>query len=191
MYAIRSYYDGYSLTNSELTWEKTNEINFGFDFGLWNNRVSGSVDAYHKISKDLLMEMDTPYELGSSTGSIWSNVGKVKNTGVEIQLTTVNIEKKDLRWSTSFTFAHNKNEILELNGGKEDLTGNKWFIGQPIDVVYGYVMDGVCTASEAAAIANDATNVITSYSIHYTKLYDISFPVFFISMVSVLLLIII
>ncbi|MGE4587780.1 MAG: SusC/RagA family TonB-linked outer membrane protein, partial [Mangrovibacterium sp.] len=148
---------GYSLTNSDLTWEKTNEINAGVDFGLWNNRVYGSIDVYHKKSKDLLMEMETPYELGSSTGSIWSNVGKVKNSGVELQVTTNNIKKRDFSWTTSFTFAHNKNEILELNGGKEDLTGNKWFIGQPIDVVYGYVLDGVCTAEEAAAIAADAS----------------------------------
>ena len=154
---------GYSLTNSELTWEKTNEINAGIDFGIWDNRVYGSVDAYHKVSKDLLMEMDTPYELGSSTGSIWSNVGKVKNTGIEAQLTTVNIQKKDFTWTTSFTFAHNKNEILELNGGKEDLTGNWWFIGQPIDVVYGYVLDGVCTASEAAAIAANSTQKTKFY----------------------------
>ncbi|WP_423127141.1 TonB-dependent receptor [Gaoshiqia sp. Z1-71] len=154
---------GYSLTNSELTWEKTNEINFGIDFGLWDNRVFGSVDAYHKISEDLLMEMDTPFELGSSTGSIWSNVGKVKNQGVEVQLTTVNIRKKDFAWTTSFTYARNKNEILELNGGKEDLTGNWWFIGQPIDVVYGYVLDGVCTAEEAAAFAADPTKKTKFY----------------------------
>ncbi len=146
---------GYSLTNAELTWEKTNEINLGVDFGLWDNRVYGSVDVYHKLSKDLLMEMDTPFELGSSTGSIWSNVGKVKNRGIEFQLTTVNIRKKDLTWTTSLTFAHNKNEILELNGAKEDLTGNWWFIGQPIDVVYGYILDGICTAEEAAAFAAD------------------------------------
>ena len=154
---------GYSLTNSELTWEKTNEINAGFDFGLWNNRVYGSVDVYRKISKDLLMEMDTPFELGSSTGSIWSNVGKVKNSGIEAQLTTVNIKNKDFSWTTSFTFAHNQNEILELNGGKEDLTGNWWFIGQPIDVVYGYVLDGVCTADEAAAIAADVSQKTKFY----------------------------
>jgi len=147
---------GYSLTNSELTWEKTNEINGGIDFGFWDNRVYGSVDVYHKISKDLLMEMETPYELGSSTGSIWSNVGKVKNQGFEVQLTTVNIRKKDFIWTTSFTFARNKNEILELNGKKEDLTGSWWFIGRPIDVVYGYVYDGVCTAEEAVAIAADS-----------------------------------
>ncbi len=147
---------GYSLTNSELTWEKTNEIDAGIDFGLWNNRVYGSVDVYHKISKDLLMEMATPYELGSSTGSIWSNVGKVKNNGVEIQLTTVNLKQKNFTWTTSFTFAHNHNSIMELNGKKEDLTGSWWFIGQPIDVVYGYVLDGVCTAEEAAAIAGDS-----------------------------------
>lgn len=72
------------------------------------------------------MEQLTPLELGSSTGAMINNVGKVKNTGIEISLNTVNIKTKNFYWSTTFSFAKNKNEILELNGGKEDLVANKW-----------------------------------------------------------------
>jgi len=146
---------GSALSNADLTWEKTYEFNVGLDFGFSNNRINGNIDWYNRISKDLLMEMETPLELGSSTGSIWDNVGKVKNSGVELQLSTVNINTRDLNWTTSFTFAHNRNEILELNGGKEDLVGNWWFIGRPIDVVYGYELAGITTAEEAAAYAAD------------------------------------
>lgn len=146
---------GYELANGSLTWEKTTEFDLGLDFGFLRNRVNGSIDFYTRKSKDLLMEMQTPLEMGSSTGAIWGNVGKVRNTGVEISLNTVNIQTKDLTWTTSFTFAHNHNEILELNGGKQDMTGNGWFIGQPIDVVYGYVPNGICTAEEAAREAAD------------------------------------
>lgn len=100
------------IPNSILSWEKTTEFNLGLDFGFLNNRISGSVDWYHKTSKDLLMEQPTPLELGSSTGAIMNNVGKVKNTGIEALLKTVNIDTKDFRWETSFTFAMNKNKII-------------------------------------------------------------------------------
>ena len=83
---------------------KTREFNVGFDFGLFKNRINGTVDWYHKISRDLLMEQLTPLELGSSTGAMINNVGKVKNTGIEISLNTVNIKTKNFYWSTTFFF---------------------------------------------------------------------------------------
>lgn len=146
---------GYELANKLLTWEKTTEVNLGIDFGFFDNRISGSIDVYNKTSKDLLMELKTPVEMGSATGSIMSNVGKVRNQGIEIMLNTVNISSRDWHWETAFTFARNRNSIQELNGGKEDLVGNKWFIGHPIDVIYGYKHTGVCTAEEAKAFAAD------------------------------------
>jgi TonB-linked SusC/RagA family outer membrane protein len=146
---------GYTMTNTNLTWEKTTEFNVGIDFGLFDNKINGSVDLYDKNSKDLLMEMETPFELGSSTGSIVSNVGKVNNKGIEIQLNTVNVATNDWRWETSFSFNRNINAIQELNGAKEDLVGNKWFIGQPVDVVYGFKYTGICTREEAQNFKND------------------------------------
>lgn len=143
------------IPNSALSWEKTTEFNLGIDFGFLKNRISGSVDWYHKVSRDLLMEQPTPLELGSSSGAIMNNVGKVQNMGVEAVLRTVNVETKNFRWETSFTFAMNKNKILELNGEKTDLVGSKWFIGQPIDVIYDYQYAGVCTADEAKAYYTD------------------------------------
>lgn len=146
---------GYTMSNADLTWEKTTEFDFGIDFGFLNNRISGTIDLYNRDSKDLLMEMQTPYEMGSYSGSIVSNVGKVNNKGLEFMLNTVNIRNKDWYWRTTFTFARNLNKIVELNGGKEDLVGNKWFIGSPIDVVYGYERVGVCTREQAQAFAAD------------------------------------
>lgn len=154
---------GYTMTNSDLTWEKTRELNLGVDFGFFNNRINGSIDLYNKTSQDLLMEMETPFELGSNTGSIVSNVGMVNNKGIEIQLNTLNVQTRDLRWETSFTFSHNKNTILELNDAKEDLVGNKWFIGNPIDVVYGYKYLGIVTREQAQAYAADATKKTKFY----------------------------
>lgn len=135
------------LINADLTWEKTKEFNLGLDFGFLNNRITGSVDYYHKVSSDLLMEQKTSIELGSPSGAIMNNVGKVLNTGVEASLTTTNIQTKNWTWTTTFSFARNRNSIQELNGGKEDIVGSKWFIGHPIDVVYDYEYAGVCTDS--------------------------------------------
>lgn len=162
---------GYTMINTDLTWEKTVEFNVGLDFGLFNNRINGTIDLYNKNSSDLLMEMQTPFELGSYTGAIISNVGKVNNKGIEIQLNTLNVQTKDWNWETSFSFARNINTIKELNGGKEDLVGNKWFIGQPIDVVYGYKYMGVCTREEAQAFANDP-NMKTKFYEGEMKIYD-------------------
>nr|WP_320059404.1 TonB-dependent receptor [uncultured Bacteroides sp.] len=162
---------GYTMTNSNLTWEKTTEYNLGLDFGFFNNRINGSIDVYNKDSKDLLMKMETPYELGSNTGSIVNNVGKVNNKGIEIQLNTINIQNKDWRWETNFSFARNINKIKELNNAKEDLVGNSWFIGRPIDVVYGYKYLGVCTREEAQAYAADP-KMKTKFYEGEMKIYD-------------------
>lgn len=162
---------GYTMINPDLTWEKTVEFNLGLDFGLFNNRINGTIDLYNKNSRDLLMEMQTPFELGSYTGAIISNVGKVNNKGIEIQLNTLNVQTKDWNWETSFSFARNINTIKELNGGTEDLVGNKWFIGQPIDVVYGYKYMGICTREEAQAFANDP-NMKTKFYEGEMKIYD-------------------
>ncbi len=162
---------GYVMSNSDLTWEKTTEWNLGIDFGFFNNRINGTIDLYTKDSKDLLMEMQTPYELGSYSGAIVSNVGRVNNKGIEIQLNTINVQTRDWNWQTSFTFSRNINEIKELNGGTDDLVGNKWFIGSPIDVVYGYKYTGICTREEAEAMAQDP-NITTQFYEGEMKIFD-------------------
>jgi TonB-dependent starch-binding outer membrane protein SusC len=161
---------GYSMTNSDLTWEKTSEFDLGADFGLIN-RINGSLDLYDRTSRRLLMNMQTPLELGSYSGSIVSNVGKVNNRGIEVQVSTINIKNRDLRWETSFTFARNINSIKELNGAKKDLVGNKWFINHPIDVVYGYKYTGICTREDAQAYEKN-NNIKTKFYEGEMKVFD-------------------
>ena len=95
----------------------------------------------------------------------------MNNKGIEVQLITNNVRTKDWNWTTSFSFARNINSIRELNGGKEDLVGNKWFIGSPIDVVYGYKYTGVCTREEAQAMAQNP-NIKTKFYEGEMKIYD-------------------
>jgi len=141
------------LVYTDLSWEKSQEFNVGLDFGFFNGRINGSIDYYNKLSKDLIYQRTMPLETGAYGGKMWDNVGKVRNSGIEIALTTNNIVSKDWRWTTSFTFAANKNKLEELYGGKTDDIGNRLFIGQPLDVLYGYKIIGVWTAAEAAEAA--------------------------------------
>jgi TonB-dependent starch-binding outer membrane protein SusC len=154
--SLQTYYDfggtnagGFApggLGNKNLQWERTSELNFGVDYSLFQARVSGSVDVYNRLSEDLLLLRDLPLEMGFK--SVWDNVGSVRNSGIEVVLNTVNIQKNDFTWSTSFNFTKNKNEIVELFGANEDLIGQKWFIGQPVNVNYTYVFDGIWQESD-------------------------------------------
>jgi TonB-dependent starch-binding outer membrane protein SusC len=137
--------------NRKLTWEKTRELNLGVDFGFFRGRISGNIELYNRLSKDLLMERKLAMESGVSEMN--DNVGSVKNRGIEISLNTVNINTRDFKWSTSFTFARNVNEIVSLYGRKEDVVGESRFIGEPINVIYDYKFNGVFSTAEANAAA--------------------------------------
>lgn len=137
-----------SIPNPDLTWERTREWNLGADFSLFRNRVSGEVNVYDRLSLDLLMERKLAVPTGWAT--MWDNVGSVSNQGVEIQLRTINIETGDFSWETNFTYARNDNEIVELYGKKEDDVPNRWFIGEPVEVVYAMVFDGIWQREELA-----------------------------------------
>lgn len=129
------------MANSELTWETTKQWNIGLDFGLFNNRLSGTVDLYMQHTSNLLLERQIP--VVSGFGSVLSNVGETKNKGIEISLSSVNINTKAFQWTTDVMFYANKESIESLYNGKVDDIGNKWFIGQPINVYYEYEKIGI------------------------------------------------
>ena len=157
-----TYYSGYypsGVVDKLLTWEKSHELNFGVDFGFLNNRISGSIDIYNKTSKDLLFDVTLPLEAGlngSDLKKMTTNVGKVQNKGIEFTLTTVNIENQDWRWETTFNYAHNKNEIKEINGTGQSLPADALFIGEPYNNVYQYNWTGIVTDRNMAVPNNDA-----------------------------------
>jgi TonB-linked SusC/RagA family outer membrane protein len=140
------------LANPELRWEKTKQIDVGLEFGILDNRVSGTIDGYVGNTFDLLMPRQLPYTSGFS--SVTENVGKTRNSGLEIALSTVNVEDfHGLNWTSDINWATNKNEIVSLYGGTEDDVGSGWFIGQPIRVFYDLQFDGIWQADEAAEAA--------------------------------------
>jgi len=129
------------LGNENLKWEKTTQWNLGIDLGLFANRVNGSFDYYHANTHDLLMPMSIPTIDGAT--SVYTNIGKTRNKGFEIVLSTVNFSRPNFKWTTNFTFSTNKEEIVELQNGKEDMVSNSWFIGQPVNIYYDYRKTGI------------------------------------------------
>ena len=166
-------YSGFATgqpVNTSLTWERTREWNLGFDFSLFRGRVSGGIDIYDKLSKDLLMARTLTIESGVK--EMTDNVGSVNNRGVEVSLSTVNVSTKDLEWRTTFTFAHNKNAIRELYGKKMDVVGESRFIGQPINVTYDYKIDGVYSLAEWNNMSNAERTAMGAIMPGYAKAID-------------------
>ena len=134
--------DGIAMANQEVGWEKTTQVNFGIDFGFLRNRISGSVDAYFSRTNDLLMDMTIPTLTGY--GSTMANVGKTKNHGVEITATFIPVQLQNgFTWESTVNAAYQKDEIVELAYGKNDMVDNSWFIGQSLGVYYGVQGDGL------------------------------------------------
>jgi TonB-linked SusC/RagA family outer membrane protein len=141
-----------SLPNADLHWETSKQFNTGLDFGLLNNRISGSFDFYQINTTELLLNR----ALAPSSGfqSILSNIGSTRNTGYEFNAKTINLGTSSaFQWSTTLNIAFNKNEIIDLYGSNRNDVGNSWFIGQPISVFYDMVFDGIWQEKDAAAAA--------------------------------------
>lgn len=100
------------LPNSDLTWETSRQLDLGFDFGLLNDRISGSVGFYNRLSTGMLLNERVPSSSGFS--SVIKNVGEMSNRGLELNIRTVNISEDDFEWSTDFNITYNTNKIEAL-----------------------------------------------------------------------------
>lgn len=136
------------LGNSGLTWETTKTFNVGIDFGILNNRINGNLDFYLSRTTDLLLQRNLPKVSGFS--NVYANMGETRNKGIELTVNSKNIVTKDFTWGSSLVFSWNKNEIVDLYGDKQDDLGNRWFIGQPIGVIYDYTKVGIWQEDEIA-----------------------------------------
>ncbi|MCK9422634.1 MAG: SusC/RagA family TonB-linked outer membrane protein, partial [Bacteroidales bacterium] len=135
--------------NPDLKWETTDQTNIGIDLSLFNSRITLNVDAYLKITNDVLLNVQLPATLPITT--IQTNAGKIENKGIEFDLKTVNIAKK-LRWDTDFNLSLNKNRVKSLKytdvyyfgriySNNQDVAIVK--AGLPLGTFYGYVSEGV------------------------------------------------
>jgi TonB-linked SusC/RagA family outer membrane protein len=136
------------MSNSNLQWEKTQQVDFGIELGLFSNRLSFELDLYRrKVNKMLL---DAPLPLSSGYGSIFTNVGSMENKGVEFALNSTNIKAGDFTWSTTFNISVNKNKVLALSGGSDIFSGNTIVrVGEPVGSFFGRVHLGTWSTAEA------------------------------------------
>ena len=154
-----------SLANLGLGWETNNTLNLGFDFGFFENRVTGSIDAFDRRTKDLLLSQPILWTNGFS--GISNNVGELQNRGLEFELSTVNIDKGGFRWNTSFNITKIDNQILSLYSGLKFLPANPGIaVGQPV----GRSGEGAIFSAEYAGV-NPATGRPMWYDINRNITY--------------------
>jgi TonB-linked SusC/RagA family outer membrane protein len=152
------FYPG-NLENKNLKWEKTQQYDAGLDLVMFKGRVSFNTDVYYKKTNDLLLSVILPNTSGFGTST--QNVGSLENRGIEFTLNTENLRGK-FEWSTSFNISFNKNEVLALAEGENEILGlggpganadlkiapSILRVGEPLNSFYGYIFDGVFQVGE-------------------------------------------
>ncbi len=151
-----------TLSNPNIKWETTSQLNYGVDLAFFKNRLSVSVDYYNKLTSDLLYSANVPSEIGYSTMKM--NYGSIRNKGVEIMVSGYPIKNKDFTWQTTVSWARNQNTVEEL-AVDDYVASDAWMVaeGMPLGLFYGYNSMGVYAYDESNAYIiqekNDGTIV--------------------------------
>ena len=143
------------LANPDLKWERSQTYDVGFDFGILNNRITGSFDVYNKLNTDLLLNVQVPEATGFQT--YLSNIGSVRNLGQELELTSRNMVGK-FQWTTTATLTHNTNKIVALAPGQTQIIIPNGFtvsdqilrVGEALNSIYVLRATGFLTADDIA-----------------------------------------
>jgi TonB-linked SusC/RagA family outer membrane protein len=146
------------LSNPNITWETTNQNNYGIDLSLFRNRVGITLDMYRSTTDKLLLQQSAMAFTG--VPQFWNNLGSLENKGFELELTTKNIQGEKLSWTTSANISRNRNKILKLGteafllnqGERTEVYRNK--VGDPLVVFYGFKTDGVWLSQEQITASN-------------------------------------
>jgi len=136
-----------SIGNPDLRWETSTTSNAGLDFSFFRGRLSGSAEYYVTRTTNLLAPQPLPTSIGF--GGFTTNVGETQNTGIELTVNTVNVDRGGFQWTSDFIFNRNREEIISLANGKVDDIGAGRFIGQPLSVFFDYKKIGIWQQNEA------------------------------------------
>ena len=136
-----------SIGNPDLRWETSTTSNAGLDFSFFRGRLSGSAEYYVTRTTNLLAPQPLPTSIGF--GGFTTNVGETQNSGIELTVNTVNVDRGGFQWTSDFIFNRNREEIISLANGKVDDIGAGRFIGQPLSVFFDYKKIGIWQQNEA------------------------------------------
>ncbi|WP_420576489.1 SusC/RagA family TonB-linked outer membrane protein [Ekhidna sp.] len=140
------------IGNDNLKWETTSQLNVGVDFGFLDGKLTGSVDYYIKNTKDLLFPR--PITLTSGQPDVLTNFGEMKNTGVELFISSQNMSTERFSWSTDFNISTNENTITNLDGNRAVVGVNAYIEDQPAGVFFARDFVGVDPATGLALYAD-------------------------------------
>ncbi|WP_179830186.1 SusC/RagA family TonB-linked outer membrane protein [Spirosoma fluviale] len=143
------------LANEQLGWESTKSTNIGLDFGLFGNRIQGSIDVYSKQTKDLLLNRIISSVQGFN--KVIQNIGKTANKGIEIGITSTNVNHNGFMWTTSANGSYNVNKIVDLYGDGNDDLANGWFLNRAVRTIYDYQYDGIFRSTDEVAASPQKT----------------------------------
>lgn len=169
-----------SMPNPDLKWEKTAQVNVGFDATLFKNRLTLGLDLYNSNTYDLLLNVPVPMTTGYTTRL--ENIGKVNNKGIEFNIST-NHQMGDVTWSAYFNISKNINEVKALGPGNADIissgsVGNAYFItrvGEPIGSYYLPVVEGVYKNQAEVDASLHYVDSPSNYGLADTKPGDFKF----------------
>lgn len=147
-----------SLPNPDLVWETTVAQNLGLDLSLFTNRLHVTADVYTNKTKNLLVELPIPSTAGYVTQI--RNIGRTSNSGVELQLSSTVLEKKNFTWTANFNITFNRNRVEDLGPVASNLYSSGWLggnelandyalqVGSPVGLMYGFITDGMYTVDD-------------------------------------------
>lgn len=155
-----------AYSNPFVQWESTSSANLGLDLELFSGRVNVAVDAYNKVTDNLLLRVALPATFGDLVQGPFANVGSLENKGIEVAVNTVNIDNGKFKWTTDANLSVNRNKITDI-GGTPLTRALYWYagfqtaartdIGYPVGQFYGYVMEGIFKSKEE--ILNHAVQI--------------------------------
>lgn len=140
-----------NLVNTTLTWQRTAEYNLALDFAFLHNRVTGSLEVYSQKTTGIILPNVLPATLGAN--SQLSNLGSSSDKGLEISLSTINLQNKSgLSWTTDFNIAFSREKILALPNGASSIIQSGEFVGEPLSVIYDLKKTGIWQIANSAGI---------------------------------------
>lgn len=146
-----------TLANPDLRWETSDQFDFGFELGLFENRLNFDVSVYNKKTVDLLLETPIPRTTGYS--SVMKNVGSVQNRGIELLVNAYPVRTDNFSWNSTLNMSYNQNKVLKLGDKNEDIQRLWWVgganqiirVGENLNSFYGYKREKIYTQADVDA----------------------------------------